>query len=171
MKTLLIVDGYNLINYHPRYMKIKESDLEASRVRAIEDLASLATLSDYDVIIVFDAAETENKERHRATILGVEVWFTRSGESADSVIERLSYDLSAERPVVVATSDYAQQKVVFRPGVTIKSARQLSNEIEELFAEAKRSYEEVKGPSHRPRLEDRIDRTVKTALDKLIRDY
>ncbi|MCL5292190.1 MAG: NYN domain-containing protein [Actinobacteria bacterium] len=171
MKQILIVDGYNLINHDARYKRVKEADLERARVRLVEDLAAVATLSDYDVIIVFDAGGTSNKERQTATILGIEVCFTRSGESADSVIERLSYELSAGRPVVVATSDYAQQKVVFRPGVIIKSARQLSMEISEVLREAGRSYIESRGPNRRPRLEDRIDGTVKRVLDKLIRDF
>lgn len=170
MRELMIVDGYNLMHYDPRYKRLKDVDLEMTRIKLVEDLAAMATLSDRDIVVVFDAAASAGKERQKAFILGIEVWFTRGGESADEVIERLSYDASAERRVVVATSDYAQQKVVFRPGVTVKSSRQLSEEMKELIDEARRYYAESTRSRRRPRVEDRIDGAVKRALDKLIRE-
>lgn len=170
MKRLLIVDGYNLINIGERYKEAKEDgDLEGSRVRLIEDLAAFATLTDVDIIAVFDAAGTGRNEQHKARILGIEVWFTRGGESADSVIERLAYDLSSEREIVVATSDYAQQKAVSRRGVSIKSARQLALEMLHALNEAKKTFEDVNRSGGRVRLEDRIDAAVKATLDKMIR--
>lgn len=171
MKRLLIVDGYNLINLRDPYRQVKEEDdLEASRVRLIEDLAAYATLSDLEIIVVFDAAEAGSRHRNKAKILGIEVWFTRGGESADTVIERLTYDLSQEREIVVATSDYAQQKAVSRPGVSIKSVRQLSEEMFHAMNEAKKSFQDSNRPGgRRVRLEDRIDAAIKATLDKMIR--
>ncbi|MHB0977546.1 MAG: NYN domain-containing protein [Candidatus Aquicultorales bacterium] len=169
MKPLLIVDGYNLIHFNPSYKKQMELDLESARAALIEDLAAFATLEDYDVTVVFDAGETDSKTRHKATILGVEVVFTRGGESADAVIERFSFETGGDRRVVVATSDYAQQKVVFRPGVTVKSARQLVSEIEQSFGEALSAASVPRGTRRMPMVEERIDRGVKAALDRLIK--
>lgn len=171
MKHLLIVDGYNLMHCGPRYKRLSEVDLDRARIRLIEDLAALATLSDYDVIVVFDAGATGNKDRSRASVLGIEVWFTRGGESGDSLVERLAYQSAGERPVTVVTSDYAQQKVVSKPGISVKSSRRLSEEISEVLEETARSYLESSRPGRRPRLEDRIDGAVKKALDRLIRDF
>jgi uncharacterized protein len=170
-KPLLIVDGYNLIHAVDRYKERMESDLESARAELVEDMAALSTLADYEVIVIFDAGATASRERHRASILGVQVVFTKKGESADAVIERFSYETSGTgRRVVVATSDYMQQKIVFRPGVSIKSARQLFLEMEDLFAETARGHREANRPRHMARLEERIDGAVKQALDKLIRD-
>lgn len=171
MKHLLIVDGYNLIHCGTRYKRLAEKDLDQARIRLIEDLAALAMLADYDVIVVFDAAATGNKERSRASVLGIEVWFTRGGESGDSLVERLAYEKSGGRSVTVVTSDYAQQKVVSKPGISVKSSRQLCEEVAQILEETTRSYIESAKPGKRPRLEDRIDGAVKKALDRLIRDF
>ncbi len=171
MKRLMIVDGYNVIHVGSRYKRLAERDLDRARIRLIEDLAALAMLADYDVIVVFDAAATGSKDRHRASVLGIEVWFTRGGESGDSLVERLAYEKCGDRPVTVVTSDFAQQKVVSKPGIDIKSSRALCEEVAEILDETARSYIESAKPGKRPRLEDRIDGAIKKTLDRLIRDF
>ncbi|HEY3375650.1 MAG TPA: NYN domain-containing protein [Candidatus Aquicultor sp.] len=164
MPRLLVVDGYNLIFATDRYRKWRESDLETARAKLIEDLATLKTASDYEIMLVFDAAKTNASSRNHADILGVDVWFTRAGETADQMIERFVFQSNFEGDIVVATSDYMQQKVVFRPGVLRKSARELTNDFET-------TEKELAVTSKKPgrfRLEERLDNAIRTALERMI---
>jgi hypothetical protein len=163
MQKLLIVDGYNLIYVTDRYRKWRDNDLEMARIKLIEDLATLQMLDDYKVVLVFDAAKTGAKGSHHAQILGIDVWFTRSGETADQMIERMVFKGGYEGDIVVATSDYSQQKVIFKPGVLRKSARELVNDLESTEKELQTTSK--KGA--RFRLEERLDSALRQALERI----
>jgi predicted RNA-binding protein with PIN domain len=164
MQKTLIVDGYNLIYATDRYRKWRESDLEMARIKLIEDLATLEALDSYKVILIFDAAKTSLQSSNHANILGIDVWFTRSGETADQMIERLVYQGELAGEVVVATSDYTQQKVTFKPGVLRKSARELVAEFESTEKELKASSKK----GGRFRLEERLDSALRHALERIV---
>lgn len=163
MTKLLIVDGYNLIHATDRYKKWRDSDLELARAKLIEDLATLQTVRDYKITLVFDAAATDARSRSCTNILGVEVWFTRAGETADQLIERFAAQKDFEGDMVVATSDYMQQRVVFRPGVLRKSARELAVELQSTEEE----LQEFPQKSKRFALEERLDTAILHALERM----
>ncbi|MBE0446530.1 MAG: NYN domain-containing protein [Actinobacteria bacterium] len=164
MVKLLIVDGYNLIYSTDRYKKWRENDLELARIKLIEDLATLKALNDYDIVLVFDAAKTHLRGRHRAKILGINVWFTKAGETADEMIERMAFKSGYDGDIIVATSDYSQQKVVFRPGVLRKSSQELIAELES----TERGLKSLPKKGVGFRLEDRLDSAIRRALERII---
>lgn len=164
MKKLLIVDGYNLIYATDRYDQWRESDLELARVKLIEDLATLKAIHGYDIVLIFDAAKTNAHARTNAQILGIDVWFTRAGETADSMIERMAAQSTYEGDVIVATSDYCQQKVIFRQGVSRKSSRELVAE----FDSTTRDIEGKTAVRTRFQLEERLDGVIRRALEKIV---
>lgn len=164
MKKLLIVDGYNLIYATDRYKKWRDSDLELARVKLIEDLATLKALHDYEIVLVFDAAKTDARGRTNAQVLGIEVWFTRAGETADTMIEKMAARSRFEGDVIVATSDYSQQKVVFRPGVLRKSCRELVAELES----TEQDIESAAKKRARFRLEERLDSALRRAMERIV---
>ncbi|MHB8842026.1 MAG: NYN domain-containing protein [Candidatus Aquicultor sp.] len=163
MQRLLIVDGYNLIYVTDRYRKWRDNDLEMARIKLIEDLATLQMFADYKIMLVFDAAKTGAKGSHHANILGIDVWFTRSGETADQMIERFVFKGGYEGDIVVATSDYSQQKVIFKPGVLRKSSRELVNDLEATEKELKTTQKK----GGRFRLEERLDSALRQALERI----
>jgi len=164
MKRLLIVDGYNVIYATDRYKKWRESDLELARIKLIEDLATLKALHDYKIVLVFDAAKTDARSRTNAQVLGIDVWFTRSGETADTLIEKMAARSEFEGDVVVATSDYSQQKVIFRPGVLRKSCRELVAELEV----TEQDIEVTAKKRARFCLEERLDSALRRALERIV---
>ena len=163
MNRLLIVDGYNLIHASERYLKWSKRDFEMARVKLIEDLAMLKATNDYDVTLVFDAAMTKSPNRSHTNILGIDVMFTKAGETADAMIERMVYNSKYDGDIIVATSDYTQQKVIFKPGVTRRSARELLVELDT----QEREIKEQPKKSGRFRLEDRLDSAVRNALERI----
>ncbi|MDI6716268.1 MAG: NYN domain-containing protein [Actinomycetota bacterium] len=166
MSKLLIVDGYNLIYSTDRYKKWRDNDLELARVKLIEDLATLKAVGNYDIVLVFDAAKSDVRSHQHAEVLGIDVWFTKAGETADQMIERLVFQSKHSDDIIVATSDYSQQKVVFRPGVLRKSARELISELELTDKELKAFTKK----SGKFRLEERIDSAIRRALERIVSD-
>lgn len=130
MKDLLIVDGYNLIFDFFKSRKPAGSKMEGIKSRLIADLAEYSSQNDYEVIAVFDAHGSRNMERSSYDSDDVRVIHSRRGETADSVIEELVSRWSGCRRIVVVTSDYSQQKVIFGKNTTRRSSREFGLEME-----------------------------------------
>lgn len=144
MKTILVVDGYNIIGAWPDLRILRDQDLAAARDRLIEMMAEFQGFSGYKVIIVFDAyfvQGTEKKYRNSK----VEIIFTKENETADECIERLASKLiKINTRVYVATSDYTEQRTIFAQGAYRKSARELLQEMEYVEKEIKKKVVQTK---------------------------
>ena len=130
MKDLLIIDGYNFIFNFFKAGKLSSSEIEEIKEKLVADLAAYNSQKDYEVILVFDAHRGSNMERSSQTYDDIEVVHSRRGETADSVIEEFVSHWSPERRIVVVTSDYSQQKVVFGKNTTRRSSREFGLELE-----------------------------------------
>lgn len=165
MRDLLLVDGYNVMNTGTTYRGLKESDLESARVCLVEDVAAYAKLADVEAVVVFDASKQRGSSQRTSSVLGVRVVFTKEGATADAAIERMAHGARRDRRVVVATSDYAQQKTIFADGVLRMPSAELIARMKDEKAEA---GEHKRTGRRRVFLEDRIDAEVREALRKLV---
>ena len=99
----LIIDGYNLLHVGRSPVQITSEDLHLTRDRLIEGLALYRQMRPCNITVVFDGWQggwaTERKERRR----GLDILFSRLGETADEVIRRLIKEKGSG--VVVVTSD------------------------------------------------------------------
>lgn len=130
MKDLLIIDGYNLIFALFKTGKLAGSQIEEIKSRLITDLAEYNSQKGYEIIAVFDAHRSRNMERSTHDFDDIRVIYSRRGETADSVIEELVSRWSSDRRIVVVTSDYSQQKVIFGKNTTRRSSREFGLELE-----------------------------------------
>lgn len=164
MQDLLIVDGYNMVNAWPELVKLKNENFEHARERLLDIMANYQGLTGKIVIVVFDAhmvkRGTGSKENH----LGVEVIFTQSGETADACIERLVSSLPGGYHVTVATSDWAQQRLVMGLGALRMSARELLGKVEELDTESRSIAKKYQ--SNTPLLDGRVSEDIRNTLEK-----
>ena len=132
MKTpLLIVDGYNMIGAWPELVLLKNQDrLEDAREALLNRLSNYAKYEGLKIIVVFDAQLVPGVNQS-FTKYQLEVIFTEEGETADSYIERIAGELNNRlTQVTVATSDLAEQWVIFSQGALRTSARELYKFVE-----------------------------------------
>jgi len=153
----LIIDGYNLLHVGQSPVQMTSEDLERKRDRLIEGLAWYRQMRPCNVTIVFDGWQggwaTERKERRR----GVDILFSRLGETADEVIRRLIREMGAG--VVVVTSDREISRYADKLSVAVIPSDRFRERIEGVGPshgkDAVDSEEEgrgvrKKGPSRRP---------------------
>ncbi len=115
-REIYIIDGYNVINFWSE-LRALQKDISEARDRLIHILAEYGEYEKLDVVIVYDALFTEDDEHIEVVNKHLKVIYTGSGETADSRIERLSYDYVRDgREVHVVTSDGAEQSVVLGAG-------------------------------------------------------
>ncbi len=134
--SLLIVDGYNILNAWRGILK--EKPLSEAREDLVHALADYSGYTGQQIVLVFDAWKSERNARTVEHVPAtLQVVYTRRGETADHYIERLCDEL-AERAgygkllVRVATSDSIEQTIAMGRGAIRISARELLREIETL---------------------------------------
>ena len=167
-REFLLVDGYNIINSWPELCnESKQVSLESARYKLIETMADYSAFTGIYVIIVFDAHQVIKNQRTNYTINGVDVIFTKEGETADNYIEKVVDAIGREQKVRVATSDWIEQQIVMGRGAGRISARELREEVKNLII--KRRILEQKKQDLKETLGDIIDPSIKERLEKNVR--
>lgn len=125
-RQVLFVDGYNMIGAWPELNKLKKQDkLADSRDLLLFMLSNYAKYEGIDVYVVFDAQLVPGVQQTYHEY-GVTVIFTKEEETADTYIEREAASfINPLTHVRVATSDMAEQWVIFSQGALRVSAREL----------------------------------------------
>jgi len=93
MGDFFIVDGYNLINNWEYLKNISKEDLDFAREKLLDVLMEYKVYKNGNIIVVFDAHQVEGNIGKKFIINGLEVVFTKEGETADEYIEKLVYNL------------------------------------------------------------------------------
>lgn len=132
MKTeLLIVDGYNMIGAWPELVKLKNQDKMAdARDLLLHELSDYAKYDGIEIKVVFDAQLVPGIQQ-QYDVYRLSVIFTKEGETADSYIERtVGEENLLITNVAVATSDLAEQWMIFQKGANRKSANELYKDVQ-----------------------------------------
>ena len=131
-RQILLVDGYNMIGAWPELVLLKNKEkLEDARDLLLFRLSKYAQYEGVEVMVVFDAQFVPGiQQEYRKFQLTV--IFTKKDETADSYIERVAGELATRlTQVTVATSDLAEQWLVFSKGALRKSANELWKDIQQ----------------------------------------
>jgi len=102
MSIHIAMDGYNLIRQSPNLSMIEHGGAEEGRKALLRRLDSYKKLRHHPVTVVFGRADAEHSMEDMVRWEGIQVLFSRSGESVDAAIKRL-VARKRER-IVVATS-------------------------------------------------------------------
>lgn len=130
MKSLLIVDGYNVIFAWSSLKTLANESLEHARTKLTDIIANYGKIKGYEVILVFDAMYTEETEKSQMVGTDCQVLFTDKDETADSRIEKIVYDhRNQRRDIYVATSDWAEQSQILGSGAYRIPAKELEDDV------------------------------------------
>lgn len=129
-KELLFVDGYNMIGAWPHLQKLqRQDDLASARDILLHELSEYSKYEKVEVRVIFDAQFVPGIQK-QYNLYNLMVIFTKEDETADSYIEKaVGEENLFTTNVVVATSDLAEQWLIFQRGASRKSARDLYKEI------------------------------------------
>lgn len=133
---LLIVDGYNVMNYFEKTKDLSKENYEIARDIIIREMANLAGYKMCDVVIVFDAYKVEGGLGSVQKLDNVTIVYTKANQTADSYIEKAVHDYVKDYDITVATSDYAVQNMIYTSGARRISSRELEMELEFYRAQA-----------------------------------
>ncbi|MDH4140349.1 MAG: NYN domain-containing protein [Coriobacteriia bacterium] len=167
MASVLIVDGYNVIQAADRYATLARRDMDAARALLVADVAAHA----HDVteaLIVFDGAENPASDGAPHDAAGVTVVFSAYGHEADEVIEELAARRrGAGDQVTVVTSDAETQWVTLGLGAERLSSGEFAEAMSAERLERQESATTFAGK--RVAVEDLLDASTREALSSWAR--
>ena len=126
----LLVDGYNIIHAWDELKEMASTNLEAARRMLMDILCNYQGFKKCIVILVFDAYRVKGNPGSVEHWNNIHVVYTKEAETADTYIERATYDLAKNHRVRVATSDNLEQLIILGHGAVRVSAREFREEIE-----------------------------------------
>ena len=134
----LIVDGYNMIFAWEDLAETAKHDLSAARRHLSDLLTGYAAFRKCRTVLVFDSYRQPGSEKYQDA--GIQVVFTREGETADAYIQNLAARFGGNYRVSVASSDGLVQLSALGSGVLRVSARELRQEIDRAQKEMRQYY-------------------------------
>ncbi len=123
MARHLIIDGYNLLGA----LKGLSSRLESAREQLLRDLAAYRHRKNHPVTVVFDGWQQGQPMEQREHRGGVEVVYSKRGEMADQVIQRLVREYGSDCAVV--SSDHEIVNVARSHGAFAMTAQEFAGKL------------------------------------------
>jgi len=125
----LIVDGHSAIFGWPELQRLHSRRTSLARDALVKELRDYQDFTGVRVVVVFDgkgSSATEQSEPH-----SVQVFYSRAGQTADAIIERLASKYAKKFDLTVATADLLERETAIAFGaecISIANLRAVINE-------------------------------------------
>ena len=101
----LLVDGYNIVHAWDDLRDVAWENMDLARQTLLDQVCAYQSVRKCHCIVVFDAYRVERAVEDVLQYHNIHVVFTKQAETADTYIERATYEISKRHRVRVATSD------------------------------------------------------------------
>ena len=125
----LLVDGHSIIFAWPELRKLHQRRTSLARDALARQLRDYQDWTGIRVVLVFDGKGTDITAE--ADPHDIQVMYSRKGQTADAIVERLTSKYAADFDVTVATSDLLERQTVTSFDATSISAEMLREVLEE----------------------------------------
>ncbi|MEO8440283.1 MAG: NYN domain-containing protein [Spartobacteria bacterium] len=110
----LLVDGHSIIFAWPDLRSLHQRRTSLARDALISQLRDFQDWTGIRVVLVFDGRGSSVS--HDAAPGEIQVFYSRVGQTADSIIERLASKYAERFHLIVATGDYLEQETASASG-------------------------------------------------------
>ncbi|MBA2435587.1 MAG: NYN domain-containing protein [Verrucomicrobiota bacterium] len=110
----LLVDGHSIIFAWPELRSLHERRTSLARDALTRQLRDFQDWTGIHVVVVFDGRGAAVS--HVAEPGEIQVFYSRMGQTADSIIERLASKYAERYRLIVATGDYLEQETASASG-------------------------------------------------------
>ena len=128
-EEFVLVDGYNIIFAWDELKEIGRDSLDAARHVLMNLLCNYQGYRGCNLILVFDAYKVPQNLGTVEKYHNIFIVYTQEAETADSYIERVTYELRGRKKVRVATSDNLEQLIILGHGAVRVSAKSFHDEV------------------------------------------
>lgn len=161
-KDYILIDGYNIMFAWDELKEAARVNLELARQMLMDILCNFRAMQSAEVILVFDAYKVQGNPGSAEKYNNIYVIYTKEAETADSYIEKATYEISKRHRVRVATSDGMEQMIILGNGALRVSAQEFRKEVEMAHVE----IEQFLRRNNRPVASDAVEKAMKDAWKK-----
>ena len=135
----ILVDGYSLLHQWPELAPGRARHSAHAREELIQILTQYHDGIGTPITVVFDGNRSAREPSETASTPAVEVLYSRAGQTADQVIERVAHRLASYGQVLVVTNDFAERDTVLGSGGMTSSCENFIREVRGALEELNRS--------------------------------
>ncbi|HKI70639.1 MAG TPA: NYN domain-containing protein [Verrucomicrobiae bacterium] len=157
----ILVDGYSLLHSWPELARGQPRHSAAARDELIRWLTLYHDALGTPITVFFDGQGKGHRFANARAKAGVEVLFSRTGQTADQMIERTVHNLQPYGEVLVITDDSVERETVGHFGGMVSSCLNFIQTVENTLTEMaedikqhnrREHYAFKKGVSRSPRV-------------------
>jgi predicted RNA-binding protein with PIN domain len=131
----ILVDGYSLLHGWPELAPGKARHSAAARDELVHVLTRYHDVIGVPITIFFDGASPRTGPSEVRSTPEVEILFSRTGQTADEMIERVTYRFRSYGEVLAVTDDSAERETVLSLGGTTSSCWNFVQSIQSALAD------------------------------------
>ena len=131
----ILVDGYSLLHNWPELAPGEARHSAAAREELIKRLTLYQDLIHTPITVFFDGKSAVRGTRAAASRPEMEILYSRTGQTADQMIERAAHRFAAYGEVLAVTDDVAEQETVISFGGLSSSCLNFIQTVENALAE------------------------------------
>ena len=125
----LLVDGHSVIFAWPELRDLHQKRTSLAREALAKQLRDYQDWTGVRVVLVFDGRGSDVSDS--ADPHEIQIFYSRKGQTADAIVERLASKYAAEFELMVATSDLLERQTVSSFGAVSVSPETLREMLEE----------------------------------------
>src|SRR5947207_2827354 len=144
----ILVDGYSLLHNWPQLAPGRPRHSAAARDQLIERLRQYQDAARTPITIFFDGGGAPTGTLSAESSPELEVLYSRSGQTADQMIERAAHRFTPYGEVLAVTDDLAERETVISLGGLASSCWNFIQTLENALAEL---ADEIKHDNRRER--------------------
>jgi predicted RNA-binding protein with PIN domain len=133
----ILVDGYSLLH---EWLDLapKQSRFSApAREELVRMLERYSDASSTPVTVVFDGSSPRGPQNDASSTKHVEILYSRSGQTADQIIERVAHRMKPYGEVLAVSDDHAERDTVIAMGGVVASCRTFIGMVEAALGDLK----------------------------------
>ncbi len=131
----ILVDGYSLLHSWPELAAGAPRHSERARDALVEMLQQYQDIGSAPITVFFDGQGGWRRSPKNTSREVVEVLFSKSGQTADDLIERAAHRFQPYGEVLVVTDDYAERDTVSGFGGSVASCANFIRMIDQALSD------------------------------------
>jgi predicted RNA-binding protein with PIN domain len=135
----LIVDGHSIIFQWPELRAIHGRRGGAARDELVRRLTQYQDATNVRVVAVFDGRSEKQNEASEPG--GIQIFYSKAGQTADAIIERLCAKYARQHEITVASDDHMERQTALTFGASTVSSSMLRTLLEDAERELSRRIE------------------------------
>ncbi len=128
-RSLIIVDGYNVIYSWDPLKELADFNLQKAREALMDILSSYVAYTKTELTLVFDAYLVKDGMGSDFIHDGYRVVYTKEDETADTFIEKMMHELGPNYNIRMVTGDRLLQFSAVRSGILRMTAKEFEEEV------------------------------------------